>query len=349
MAGGKCPKFGQPVLSPIYHNQAWPGPADYSWAGSSPIGQGLSYSAGMPLLDATDTAARLPYPELAREVSALLHDSSVQVPPRLVQALPGGGSLFVMPALDRRIAITKLISYTPANAGTGRPAIQGDVVVFDIATGERRLVLDGPTVTARRTAAVSLLAAQTLAPNTQGPLLIVGAGVQGRAHLEAFAAGLNVKEVWIASRSTASAQALADHARALGLRASVVADPDAALADCPLVVTCTPAHAVVLQALPRPDAFIAAVGAFTPQMVELSPELCRHMATRGTVVLDTRDADHEAGDLLQAGLDVAQFATLQDVLWANKNRPDTTVGPVLFKSCGWAGWDLAAARLATAD
>lgn len=307
---------------------------------------GLGYSAGMPLLNALDTAARLPYPELAREVSALLHDSSVQVPPRLVQALPGGGSLFVMPALDRRIAITKLISYTPANAGTGRPAIQGDVVVFAIATGERRLVLDGPTVTARRTAAVSLLAAQTLAPNTQGPLLIVGAGVQGRAHLEAFTAGLNVKDVLIASRSTASAQALADHAHTLGLRASVVADPNAVLADCPLVVTCTPACGVVLQALPRPDAFIAAVGAFTPKMVELSPELCRHMATQGTVVLDTRDADHEAGDLLQAGLDVAQFATLQDVLLQKKNRPNAKVGPVLFKSCGWAGWDLAAARLA---
>lgn len=296
------------------------------------------------LLGPAQTAARLPYPALANEIAALLADPTVQVPPRLVQPLPGGGSLFVMPAHDARVAITKLISYTPANAGTGRPAIQGDVVVFDIATGERRLVLDGPTVTARRTAAVSLLAAQTLAPNPDGPLLIVGAGVQGRAHLEAFPAGLGVKTVRIASRSAASAQALADHAGTLGLQAEVVTDPDAALADCPLVVTCTPASGVVLRASPRPDAFIAAVGAFTPRMVELSPELCRHIAGHGTVVVDTRDADHEAGDLLQAGLDVAHFATLQEVLQGKKNR---SPGPVLFKSCGWAGWDLAAARLAT--
>ena len=295
------------------------------------------------LLCPTRTAERLPYPALAAEIAALLQDPAVQVPARLVQPLPGGGSLFVMPALDGRIAITKLISYTPANAGTGRPAIQGDVVVFDIATGERRLVLDGPTVTARRTAAVSLLAAQTLAPNPDGPLLIVGAGVQGRAHLEAFAAGLGVQEVRIASRSTASAQALADHACTLGLRAEVVTNPNAALAGCPLVVTCTPASGVVLRAEPRPDAFIAAVGAFTPKMVELAPELCRHLAELGTVVVDTREADHEAGDLLQARLDVSRFATLQDVLRAKKNRPQ---GPVLFKSCGWAGWDLAAARLA---
>lgn len=295
------------------------------------------------LLTPAETAARLPYRALAAEIATLLRDPAVQVPPRLVQPLPGGGSLFVMPALDGRIAITKLISYTPANTGTSRPAIQGDVVVFDIATGERRLVLDGPTVTARRTAAVSLLAAQTLAPNPRGPLLVVGAGVQGRSHLEAFAAGLDVKDVRIASRSATSAQALAAHARTLGLRAQVVRDPDAALAECPLVVTCTPASGVVLRAQPRPDAFITAVGAFTPRMVELAPELCRELAASGTVVVDTRDADHEAGDLLYAGLDVTPFATLQDALQKQKDRPQ---GPVLFKSCGWAGWDLAAARLA---
>lgn len=295
------------------------------------------------LLDAAGTAERLPYPALAAEIETLLRDDAVQVPPRLVQPLPGGGSLFVMPALDGRIAITKLISFTPANVGTGRPTIQGDVVVFDIASGERRLILNGPTVTARRTAAVSLLAAQKLAPNTKGPLLIVGAGVQGRAHLEAFAAGLGVTEVLIASRSEASARLLAEYARTIGLRARVVTDPNAVLADCPLVVTCTPASAVVLHAQPRDEAFISAVGAFTPKMVELSPELCRHFAQHGSIVVDTSDASHEAGDLLQAGLDVARFATLREVV---RNSQALASGPVLFKSCGWAGWDLAAARLA---
>jgi ornithine cyclodeaminase len=296
-----------------------------------------------PLLDARATADRLPWPLLLRELQALLGDPRVQVPPRLVQALPGGGSLFVMPALDARIAITKLITFTPGNAGTSRPAIQGDVVVFDVATGERRLVLDGPTVTARRTAAVSLLAAQKLAPDARGPLLIVGAGAQGRAHLEAFAQGLPLAEVRIASRSASSAQALCDHARSLGLKAQLAPDVDAAAADCALIVTCTPADAVVLRAIPRQDAFIAAVGAFTPAMVELSPEVCRHCAGTGSVFVDTPEAAHEAGDLLQAGLDAAGFASLGDVI-AGRAMPAR--GPVLFKSCGWAGWDLAAARCA---
>jgi len=297
-------------------------------------------------LDAGATARSLDPVALAEAIEALLRDPSVEVPARLVQPLPGGGSLFVMPALDGRIAITKLITFTPANAGTARPAIQGDVVVFDATTGERVLVLDGPTVTARRTAAVSLLAARKLAARPEGPLLIVGAGAQGASHLEAFVQGLPVTEVQIASRTPASAQALVERAQALGVKATVVTDPDAALAHCPLVVTCTPASGVVLRARPRDDAFIAAVGAFTPRMVELDPELCRHLAQHGRVVVDTADAVHEAGDLLQAGLDVESFPTLQDVV-LGRAAPGT--GPVLFKSCGWAGWDLAAARAAVAD
>ncbi|MEO7888008.1 MAG: delta(1)-pyrroline-2-carboxylate reductase family protein [Polaromonas sp.] len=295
------------------------------------------------VLDPAQTAARLPYPLLVSELAQLLQDSSVQVPLRVVQRLPGGGSLFVMPALDARTAITKLITFTPGNAAVGLPTIQGDVVVFDVATGRRRLVLDGPTVTARRTAAVSLLAAQRLAPNTRGPMLIVGAGVQGLAHLEAFAEGLGVREFQVTSRSAASAQALVQHAQSLGLSARVVGDANAALADCPLAVTCTPASGVVLSAPPRDDGFISVVGAFTPAMVELSAELCQHFAAKGSVFVDTADAAHEAGDLLQAGLDVSRFPTLADVVLQDMKKP---TGPVLFKSCGWAGWDLAASRAA---
>lgn len=289
------------------------------------------------------TARALPYPHLAKAIAELLSDPQVRVPPRLVQPLPAGGSLFVMPATDGRLAITKLITFVADNAVRGLPAIQGDIVVFDAVDGRRIGLLDGPTVTARRTAAVSLLAAQRLAPRTDGPLLIVGAGVQGRAHLDAFADGLGVREVRVASRSPASADALVAHARHRGLAAQQVDDADAALADCPLVVSCTPAQAICLRGTPRQDAFVAAVGAFTPHMVEWAPEVVRHLATHGTLVVDTRDADHEAGDLLQAGIDVAALPTLGDVVGRRLPRQS---GPVFFKSCGWAGWDLAAARCA---
>ena len=302
------------------------------------------------LLTPAQTAHALPYAALARQLEALLRDPTVTVPARLVQPLAGGGSFFVMPATDARLAISKLITFIPDNATRGLPSIQGDVVVFDAITGQRLCILDGPTVTARRTAAVSLLAAQKLARNTDGPLLVVGAGVQGNSHAEAFAAGLGVREVWVASRSAASADALVRHCHSLGLRARRVDDANAALADCPLVVSATSAQAVALRAMPRPDAFVAAVGAFTPRMVEWDAAICRRLDAEGTLVVDTRDADHEAGDLLQAGIAVGALPTLGDVVgqtpaWAGYASSRRT-GPVFFKSCGWAGWDLAAARCA---
>lgn len=292
-----------------------------------------------------ETAAVLPYDRLAREIAAVLSDPAVQVPERRVMALPGGGSLFVMPASDARVAMTKLITFTPANAGTSRSTIQGDVLVFDVRTGERVAWLDGPTVTARRTAAVSLLAAQRLAALPQGPMLIVGAGVQGRAHLEAFALGLGVRRFFLASRTRSGAQTLADHARTLGCAAEVVDGPAQVQAECPLVVTCTPANAVVLRGALHPRVWLGAVGAFKPAMLELDGDLTRQLARDGWVVVDTQDAEHEAGDLIQAGVGSAQWQTLAQVLAASDARP---AGPVLFKSCGWAGWDLAAARLAGA-
>ena len=254
-----------------------------------------------------------------------------------------GNCLFCMPATDGQLSMTKVISFTPGNASTARATIQGDIVVFDVASGQRQLILDGPTVTARRTAAVSLLAARKLAAQPHGPLLIIGAGVQGSAHLHAFAQGLGTREVWINSRSPASARQLLEQAQDLGLQAHVADDLGKTVRHCPLIVTCTTAQGVVLSEAPRPDAFVCAVGAFTPEMVELAPELCHDLQARGQIVVDTEDAVHEAGDLLQAGLDIASMLTLATVIQQDWPRPS---GPVLFKSCGWGGWDLAATRLA---
>jgi len=105
-----------------------------------------------------------------------------------------------------------------------------------------------------------------------------------------------------------------------------------------LVVTATTAQAVCLRGRVRDDAFVAAIGAFAPSMIELDPELTRDIAGRGQVVLDSAAARHEAGDLIGAGLDLAALPTLAD------HPPRRDGGPVLFKSCGSAMWDLAAAR-----
>jgi hypothetical protein len=109
----------------------------------------------MQTLSAAETARALPYDGLAQRIASLLRKGGVNVPTRLVPEVSPGARLFVMPASDGQLAITKLITLVNANAERGLPVIQGQVVVFDAQDGRCLMCLDGPTVTARRTAAVS--------------------------------------------------------------------------------------------------------------------------------------------------------------------------------------------------
>ena len=118
-------------------------------------------------------------------------------------------------------------------------------MVFDIATGERRRWSSiFPTVTARRTATSVAAGRPTAGADTTGPLLIVGAGVQGLAHAEAFIHGLGVRgEVWIASRSRAKRSIPSRRKGAsAGRPGQVVPDADAAMPHCPLIATAPPAR-----------------------------------------------------------------------------------------------------------
>lgn len=309
----------------------------------------------MQLLDAAATATALPWAPLTQAIADTLADQAagrVQAPDRWVLPVAPGTSWFLMPAWLTAdagdLAAIKLITYSAQNPARGLPAILGDVMVMRASTGERLLLLDGPTVTARRTAAATLLAAQRLAPNTAGPLLVIGTGVQALSHAQALAAGLGVREVQVIGRTPARAvDFAAELEREAGVQARAATDLPTALADCPLVITATPASAVVLSGQVRDDAFVAAIGAFTPQMIELDPALTRDIAARGRVVLDSPAARHEAGDLIAAGLALDGLPTLGDVLAGPAVPPGGA--PVLFKSCGAALWDLAAARCAAAS
>jgi 1-piperideine-2-carboxylate/1-pyrroline-2-carboxylate reductase [NAD(P)H] len=135
------------------------------------------------ILDTQTTAGRLPYPALAdsiREVALAMDSGDLHTLPRFALPLQEDGILLVMPACDQDIAITKLVTVHSDNPGHGLPTIQGEVVVMDAATGERLGLLEGGVVIARRTAALSMLAARELAPRPDGPLLVVGARSRGR-------------------------------------------------------------------------------------------------------------------------------------------------------------------------
>lgn len=295
----------------------------------------------MLVLNAEETRKCLPYPKLVDAIQSVLLEKKAgraNAPERSRLELPGG-VLLLMPATDAQIAVTKLVSVHGNNAAHGLPAIQGEVIVMRADTGERLMILDGVTVTARRTAAVSLLAAQRLAPNPTGSLLIVGAGTQGQSHLEAFTEGLGVREIFVHSRNPASAARLVRHARAIGLTAHLAEDLELALERCPLVVTATSATLPVIPDAVRDDAFIAAVGAYRADMIELPNEL----VDRAQLFVDTLEgARHEAGDYIQANVNWDAVTPLEATL----ETPRPTHGPITFKSIGYALWDLAAARCA---
>ena len=185
------------------------------------------------------------------------------------------------------------------------------------------MVLNGPTVTARRTAAVSLLAAQVTGFTAKGSMLIVGAGVQGRAHLDAFHEGLGIDSFLVASRSSTSADALVAYAQDRGLHAQRVDDPNAVLEQCAYVVTTTTANGPVMHEIPADGSFVAAVGAFTPEMSEWSVNVCQTLATTAQLVVDTPDAIHEAGDLHKPALMLPRCP-----LW-RKSLPDRRHGAPL--------------------
>lgn len=313
----------------------------------------------MITLDARQTAQLLPYPRLADAMEAMLMEmrsGTARAPERVHFALTEpergrrGSTLLVMPAVNRDVAITKHITLHPENCKAGTPSIIGEVLAFDPRTGERQLLLDGPTLTGRRTAALTLFATRKFAPRPQGPVLLVGAGVQARAHLEAFVAGLGTRHFMIYSRSPERAHALAEHAASLGAEATVVDAIEPVLNNVSVIVTATTSSEPVLPDTDairwRDDIFVAGVGAFRPDMRELPPQLCRDAAVRGTLIVDTWEVKHEAGDLLHAGIDWGRAAPLMDAIIT----PDRfrSSGPVLYKSVGHALWDLAAVLCARA-
>ncbi len=301
----------------------------------------------MQILTAARTAHRLPYGALADAIRDVLLQSAAgqaQAPARTQVPLTNDGTLLLMPAADEHIAMTKMVTVHPHNAAHNLATIQGEMVVLDARTGVRKGLLDGGTVSARRTAALSLLAARELAPVLNGPVVIVGAGTQARSHMEAFVEGLGCERFLICSRTRERAEALAAYASELGARAEVIDRVEHAPADTRLFVTATTSMTPVLPETLPEDAFVAAVGAFKPELAELPPALIGN----ARVVVDTLEgAQHEAGDLIQAAkagaFDWREAQTLAQAITGNAaSRP----GPVLFKSVGHSLWDLAAARLA---
>jgi ornithine cyclodeaminase/alanine dehydrogenase-like protein (mu-crystallin family) len=200
-------------------------------------------------------------------------------------------------------------------------------------------------LTALRTAAVSGLATRYLAHPQAHRLVVFGAGVQARSHVESMRTVRPITHVTVVSRTRPAAEALCHAARQAGLSASV-GGPEA-VAEADIVCTCTTSARPVFDGTRlAAGAHVNAVGAYVPDAREIDAETVR----RAAVVVETRAvAFEEAGDLLLAVAEgaitlehvVADLAEL--VRGATIRRPDDIT---VFESVGMAFEDLVVARAA---
>src|SRR5262245_61983351 len=151
--------------------------------------------------------------EAMADVLAALQRGELSMPLRFVFRPSGTSSLMgFMPAHrggERPVFSLKEITISPANSARGLDPHQGAVMLHDGDTGELVALLNASAVTEIRTAAVSALATQLLARRESRVVAILGAGVQGRSHVEAMRAVLGDPEIRIWSRGAERAAELA--------------------------------------------------------------------------------------------------------------------------------------------
>ncbi|WP_199698556.1 bifunctional Delta(1)-pyrroline-2-carboxylate/Delta(1)-piperideine-2-carboxylate reductase [Deinococcus cavernae] len=292
----------------------------------------------MTTLDDRTTARTLPMPLLLTELRGVAREyaaGEVHCPERLVVPLPQGVMLS-MPAVASDLAVHKLVNVCPGNSAHALPSIQGLVSAYDAATGSPLFTLDAPTVTARRTAAVTLLGIQVLhgAPRH---VALVGTGKQAAGHAHALREVFPDAQITVVGRTRERAQAFAqglaeDLAPPVQVANQVPVDAD-------VVITTTTSRTPVYDELPRADRLLVGVGAFTPDAAEIGQAT---VLGSDLYVDDLAGARHEAGDFIQAGVAWASVHSLAQAL----DTPPRAGRPVVFKSVGCAAWDLAACRVA---
>ncbi|MEB0042237.1 MULTISPECIES: bifunctional Delta(1)-pyrroline-2-carboxylate/Delta(1)-piperideine-2-carboxylate reductase [unclassified Pseudomonas] len=297
----------------------------------------------MKVFNETETAALLPIRELIaalRVAAQQVVDGDIVSPERLVVALKDGGVMLSMPATSDDIAIHKLVNVNPRNRNEGLPTIHGQVVACDALSGVMLFQVDGPTVTGRRTAAVTLLGISCLLPQAPRSVLIIGGGTQAGNHVQAIAEVYPYAVIRVRGSSVQSAQAFVERFKASAPNL-VVEDP-AHPSDTEVVITVTTSKTPVHFEPARPDCLVIGVGAFTPD----AAEICADVINASTVYVDDPlGATHEAGDLILANIEWARVKSLASALI---NKPDFS-RPIVFKTVGTGAWDLAACRVIKAN
>lgn len=289
--------------------------------------------------------------EAVEQALAALSSGRAVMPQRQVMPLSdGSGVLALMPGhLSEPESLgVKVITVFPENHKKGLDSHQGLVMLFDAGDGRPLALVDAAEITAIRTAAASGVATRLLSRPESRDLVLLGSGVQARAHLTAMiqARPIDRVRVWNPLPGEAGRFA-ADMGPLTGLEIEALDGPKPDVSGADIICTITPARSVVLTGADlEPGMHINAVGACQPYERELDAAA----VALSRLFVDQRSAAlAEAGDLLQAveegacGLDQVAGELGELILGRVEGR--TSADEItLFDSMGVAVEDLASAR-----
>lgn len=267
-----------------------------------------------------------------------LSEGRASVPPRVMAVVPDRGMLAAMPGFASGVLETKLVSVFPGNHDAGLPSHQAVILVFDPETGSPLALLDGTHITAARTGAASALATRVLAREDASVLAVLGAGVQGRSHLEAVTRVRSFGEIRVASRTSAHAEALAGE-----FGGKAMASFEEAVGGADVVCACTDAPEPVLRReWLTPGVHVTSVGASRD-----GAELDAATVRAGLLVVESRVAfsPYPAGAHELAGLDPAAGVELGEILSGRHPGRTSDDQITVYKSMGHAVEDATAAGI----
>jgi alanine dehydrogenase len=313
----------------------------------------------MRLLTAADIGRLVPMADAIAAVKhafAELSAGRARVPVRTSLAADAHrGTALYMPAYltaSQSLGV-KAVTVFPGNPERGLPTIFAAVFLQDATTGRPTALLEGTYLTALRTGAATGAATELLSRPEASRLCLFGTGGQAPCQLEGVCAVRRLEEVWVWSRHLERAQhfiaRMRDRPFAREITFHLAADPGAGVSRADIIVTATPARAALFNADDvRQGTHVNAIGAFTPDMVEVPQAL----VARAKVVVDSREACMaEAGDLLMPMRDgvIAPthiYAELGELVAGQKPGRASVTEITFFKSVGNAVQDLAVGRLA---
>jgi ornithine cyclodeaminase/alanine dehydrogenase-like protein (mu-crystallin family) len=243
-----------------------------------------------------------------------------------------------MPALGAGHALLKWVTSYPGNPERGLPTVTGLVLLSDASDGALRAVLDAGAVTALRTGAAAVLAAETLGRADAKTAAVVGAGVNGKAAARTFVA--RGRDVGIYDVDPGRAGGAAEEVGAH------VAEWDEALT-ADLLVTMTPGHEILLlEGSLRPGQHVSLMGADGPGKAEIAVE----ELVRTRVFADDWEQASHNGELVHAveagKLEREQVTELGAVLAGDAPGRESDEEITTFDSTGLAIQDLAIALAA---